>query len=234
MFIPDPDPDFYPSRIQGSIRHRIPDPDPQHCSEQPTCLCISTFLSFPSLPVPVSGSLVTLMRVWILVSDTDPDPACSCGCESGSYLSIWCGSMRIRIHDTDTHFKFFEITAWGRLAPKILVSNTPFTATVPWMIYCHCHLPDSSPEWPTLLAVHVNIQADCQPGEGGGGPIEQIPRINEIPAPAPNIPVLFACFYSSVDRYLRNHTGATVQSTNSSGTSHVVAAWRCIPLGNYE
>jgi hypothetical protein len=22
---------FYPSRIQGSKRHRIPDPDPQHC-----------------------------------------------------------------------------------------------------------------------------------------------------------------------------------------------------------
>ncbi len=29
--IPDPDADFYPSRIQGSKRHRIPDPDPQHC-----------------------------------------------------------------------------------------------------------------------------------------------------------------------------------------------------------
>jgi hypothetical protein len=22
---------FYPSRLQGSKRHRIPDPDPQHC-----------------------------------------------------------------------------------------------------------------------------------------------------------------------------------------------------------
>ncbi len=29
MFIPDPDLDFYPSRIPGSKRHRIPDPDPQ-------------------------------------------------------------------------------------------------------------------------------------------------------------------------------------------------------------
>jgi hypothetical protein len=28
LFIPDPYPDFYPSRIQGSKRHRIP--DPQH------------------------------------------------------------------------------------------------------------------------------------------------------------------------------------------------------------
>jgi hypothetical protein len=28
--IPDRDPDFYPSRIQGSKRHRIPDPDLQH------------------------------------------------------------------------------------------------------------------------------------------------------------------------------------------------------------
>ncbi len=36
LFIPDPDPNFLPipvprSRIQGSERHRIPDPDPQHC-----------------------------------------------------------------------------------------------------------------------------------------------------------------------------------------------------------
>ncbi len=30
LFFADPDPDFYPSRIQGSKRHRIPDPDPQH------------------------------------------------------------------------------------------------------------------------------------------------------------------------------------------------------------
>ncbi len=30
LFIPDPDPDFfYPSRIPGSKRHRIPDPDPR-------------------------------------------------------------------------------------------------------------------------------------------------------------------------------------------------------------
>jgi hypothetical protein len=28
MFIPDPD--FFPSRIQGSKKHRTPDPDPQH------------------------------------------------------------------------------------------------------------------------------------------------------------------------------------------------------------
>jgi hypothetical protein len=29
--IPDLDADFLPSRIQGSKRHPIPDPDPQHC-----------------------------------------------------------------------------------------------------------------------------------------------------------------------------------------------------------
>ncbi len=29
--IPDPDAEFLPSRIQGSKRHPIPDPDPQHC-----------------------------------------------------------------------------------------------------------------------------------------------------------------------------------------------------------
>jgi hypothetical protein len=28
--IPDPDADFLPSRIPGSKRHPIPDPDPQH------------------------------------------------------------------------------------------------------------------------------------------------------------------------------------------------------------
>ncbi len=38
LFIPDPDPDFLPIpdpklRIQGSKRHRISDPDPQHCSK---------------------------------------------------------------------------------------------------------------------------------------------------------------------------------------------------------
>ncbi len=30
LFIPDPDADFLTSRIQGSKRHPIPDPDPQH------------------------------------------------------------------------------------------------------------------------------------------------------------------------------------------------------------
>ncbi len=30
MFIPDPEADFLPSRAQGSKRHPIPDPDPQH------------------------------------------------------------------------------------------------------------------------------------------------------------------------------------------------------------
>ncbi len=31
MFVTDSDLDFYPSRIQESKRHRIPDPDLQHC-----------------------------------------------------------------------------------------------------------------------------------------------------------------------------------------------------------
>jgi hypothetical protein len=31
LVIPDPDADFLPSRIPGSKRHPIPDPDPQHC-----------------------------------------------------------------------------------------------------------------------------------------------------------------------------------------------------------
>ncbi len=33
LFIPDPVPYFYRSWIQGSKRHRIPDPDPQHCKK---------------------------------------------------------------------------------------------------------------------------------------------------------------------------------------------------------
>jgi hypothetical protein len=132
--------------------------------------------------------------------DADPDPSfgCrsgsslsrSCGCGSGSYtFPFRYGSMRIRIqiHNIKQIFNFFEITAWGHLAPEILLADAPCTDIV-----VSCHPPDSSSEWPPLLAVHVNIQADGQPGEGGGGPIEQIPRLNEIPAPAPNIPGLFA------------------------------------------
>jgi hypothetical protein len=39
LFILDPDPDFLHipdlgAGIQGSKRHRIPDPDPQHCQDQ--------------------------------------------------------------------------------------------------------------------------------------------------------------------------------------------------------
>ncbi len=36
---------FYPSRIQGSKRQRIPDPDPQHC-RFPVCFaCLALFVS---------------------------------------------------------------------------------------------------------------------------------------------------------------------------------------------
>jgi hypothetical protein len=42
--IPDPDADFYPSRIPGSKRHRIPDPDPQHLNRL-------TNISFSNLEV---------------------------------------------------------------------------------------------------------------------------------------------------------------------------------------
>jgi hypothetical protein len=31
MFFPDPRSGFFPSRIPGSTKHRIPDPDPKHC-----------------------------------------------------------------------------------------------------------------------------------------------------------------------------------------------------------
>jgi hypothetical protein len=38
LFIPDPDPDFYPTyprfRSQESESHRIPDPDPQHWAKE--------------------------------------------------------------------------------------------------------------------------------------------------------------------------------------------------------
>ncbi len=32
--IPDPEKTYSGSRIQGSKRHQIPDPDPQHCSKK--------------------------------------------------------------------------------------------------------------------------------------------------------------------------------------------------------
>jgi hypothetical protein len=58
LFTPDPDPDFYPSRIQGSKRQRISDPDPQHCVQTReakrttdsehcwmTCLCVRSVMN---------------------------------------------------------------------------------------------------------------------------------------------------------------------------------------------
>jgi hypothetical protein len=39
MFIPDPDLDFFPSRIQRSKKHRIRIPDPQHCFYYLILLC---------------------------------------------------------------------------------------------------------------------------------------------------------------------------------------------------
>jgi hypothetical protein len=36
--------------------------------------------------------------------------------------------IRIRIHNTDSHFKFLEITTWGRLAPEILLGEAPCNA----------------------------------------------------------------------------------------------------------
>ncbi len=44
--IPDPDADFLPSRIQGSKKHPIPDPDPQHCSRQYNTV-LDNLVSFP-------------------------------------------------------------------------------------------------------------------------------------------------------------------------------------------
>ncbi len=46
---------FYPSRIQGSKRHRIPDPDPQHC------------LNF-----------LQKLKIHIIGTDADQDPAKGC------------------------------------------------------------------------------------------------------------------------------------------------------------
>ena len=42
--IPDPDADFLPSRIQGSKRHTIPDPDPQHWYDYVTLVLSNTKL----------------------------------------------------------------------------------------------------------------------------------------------------------------------------------------------
>jgi hypothetical protein len=54
---------FYPSRIQGSKRHRIPDPDPQHCvlaASQSACLCL---FSQSLLPRAMSGERRSIFSV---------------------------------------------------------------------------------------------------------------------------------------------------------------------------
>ncbi len=45
----NPDADILLSRIQGSKRHRIPDPDPQHCSTQ---FIITNLVGLPCPPEP--------------------------------------------------------------------------------------------------------------------------------------------------------------------------------------
>ncbi len=37
---------FYPSRIQGSKRHQIPDPDPQHCSKSSVFMWLGVCISW--------------------------------------------------------------------------------------------------------------------------------------------------------------------------------------------
>jgi len=119
--------------------------------------------------------------------DADPDPSfgCrsgsslsrSCGWESGSYLSIWCGSMRIRIHNTDTHFKLFEITAWGRLTSEILVADALCTVI---MVSCHLWYHTWQLAWVANLAGSSRQHSSWWPTWGGGrrSIVEEIPRIN--------------------------------------------------------
>ncbi len=58
LFIPDPDHDFSPSLIQGSKRHRILDPDPQHCFQ---------LIKYVTVPVyPLDG------LIFLVESGTDP------------------------------------------------------------------------------------------------------------------------------------------------------------------
>ncbi len=52
----DPDPDFYPSRIQGRTRHRIPDPAPQHCALYSTLPVVKLCREWPNA-TSVSPSL---------------------------------------------------------------------------------------------------------------------------------------------------------------------------------
>ena len=61
--IPDPG-----SRIQGSKRHLIPDPDPQHCNYRKSLDNVNTSDADPD---PGSGACLTLDPGW--VKNQDPD-----------------------------------------------------------------------------------------------------------------------------------------------------------------
>jgi hypothetical protein len=59
--IRDPEKTYSGSRIQGSKRHRIPDPDPQHCVN-----------GFKLMPAIFEAIVAIFKKKFITVSDPDP------------------------------------------------------------------------------------------------------------------------------------------------------------------
>ena len=66
--IRDPEKTYSGSRIQGSKRHLIPDPDPQHCNYRKSLDNVNTSVADPD---PGSGACLTLDPGW--VKNQDPD-----------------------------------------------------------------------------------------------------------------------------------------------------------------
>jgi hypothetical protein len=66
--IRDPEKTYSGSRIQGSKRHLIPDPDPQHCNYRKSLDNVNTSDADPD---PGSGACLTLDPGW--VKNQDPD-----------------------------------------------------------------------------------------------------------------------------------------------------------------
>ncbi len=65
--IRDPEKTYSGSRIQGSKRHRIPDPDPQHCSRLPPLLNVIDGVDSQNIPCATlkrRGSWVISVYLW--------------------------------------------------------------------------------------------------------------------------------------------------------------------------
>ncbi len=102
LFIPDPDLDFfYPSRIQGSKRHRIPDPDPQHWK-----------ISFKG--VEFADSPVVTVRKWIKIFYNGP--GLKTGGESKLWKKSWFGLENVFLKAENLQLRIFMLqpAGWAR------------------------------------------------------------------------------------------------------------------------